>query len=317
MRRSVGVCGFALTTMLLPMHGRSQTNPPAQQTETVRDGSHDFDFEIGTWKTHIRRLQHPLTGSTTWVEYDGTSVVRTIWGGKANMVELEVDGAAGHIEGMSLRLYNPQSRQWSLNFANSAGGELSMPTVGEFKNGRGEFYDQESINGRMILVRYIWSDIMSNSARFEQSFSNDGGKNWEVNWIAMDTRVDDAIATGLPPDLAKAVKEFDEAQVHNDIRALTQLVADDFVLVNSDASVENKQQYLADFGLPGFKIDPYVVEQPVVKMLGDAAVVGGLVHLSWTQDGRHQTRALRIAYVWAKRGGRWQATYAQVTRVPQ
>ena len=126
-----------------------------------------------------------------------------------------------------------------------------------------------------------------------------------------------ALAAELPPDLAKAVRDYDRAQIHNDIPTLERLVADDYVLVNSNATVENKQQFLADFSLPGFKIDPYVVEQPVEKMWGNAAVIGGLVHLSWTQDGKHQTRLLRVAYVWAKRGGRWQATYAQVTRVPQ
>jgi hypothetical protein len=156
-----------------------------------RDGSHDFDFEIGNWKTHISRLQHPLTGSTTWIQYDGTSVVRKIWSGRANMVELEVDGPAGHIEGLSLRLYDPESHQWSLNFANSRTGTMSVPTIGEFKNGRGEFYDQEPFNGRTILVRNVWSDMTPNSCHFEQSFSDDGGKTWEANWIAVDTRVKD------------------------------------------------------------------------------------------------------------------------------
>jgi hypothetical protein len=158
-------------------------------TKTRADGQHDFDWEIGTWKTHLRRLLHPLTGSTTWTEYDGTSVVHKIWNGRANMVELEVSGPAGHIEGLSLRLYNPDSHQWSLNFASSVGGAMGVPTVGEFKNGRGEFYDQEVINGRMILVRNVWSDMTVDSGRFEQAFSEDGGKTWEVNWIAVDTRV--------------------------------------------------------------------------------------------------------------------------------
>jgi ketosteroid isomerase-like protein len=126
-----------------------------------------------------------------------------------------------------------------------------------------------------------------------------------------------ALAVELPPDLAKAVKDYDRAQVHNDILTLKRLVADDYVLVNSNATVENKQQFLADFSLPGFKIDPYVVEQPVEKVWGNAAVIGGLVHLSWTQDGKHQTRLLRVAYVWVKRDGHWQATYSQVTRVPE
>jgi hypothetical protein len=93
------------------------------------------------------------------------------------------------IEGLSLRLYNPDSHQWSLNFASSAGGSLGVPTVGEFKDGRGEFYDQEAINGRMIWVRNIWSDITPTSGRFEQSFSDNGGKTCEVNWVAVDTRI--------------------------------------------------------------------------------------------------------------------------------
>jgi hypothetical protein len=139
----------------------------------------------------VSRLQQPLTGSSTWVEYDGSSVVRKVWNGRANLVELEVDGPAGHIEGLSLRLYNRQSHQWSLNFANSKAGSLSQPTVGEFKNGRGEFFDQELFNGRMILARFVISDITPNSCRFEQAFSDDGGKTWEVNWIASDTRMKD------------------------------------------------------------------------------------------------------------------------------
>ena len=126
-----------------------------------------------------------------------------------------------------------------------------------------------------------------------------------------------AFAAQLPPDLVKAVQDYDQAQFHNDIATLERLVTDDFILVNSNASVENKQQFLADFNLPGFKIDPYVMEQPVQKFWGDAAVIGGRVHLSWTQDGKHQTRLLRVAHVWAKRDGHWQATYTQVTRVPQ
>jgi len=154
-----------------------------------RDGQHDFDFEIGTWKTHLTRRLHPLTGSKTWVEYEGTTVVRKVWNGRANLVELKADGPAGHFEGLNLRLYNPQSHQWSLNFANGNGGVIGQPTVGQFKNGRGEFYDQETLNGRAIYVRFVISDVTSNSCRFEQSFSDDGGKTWEVNWIAIDTRV--------------------------------------------------------------------------------------------------------------------------------
>jgi hypothetical protein len=172
----------------------SQNSEPAktQSALTERDGQHDFDFEIGTWKSHGSRLLHPLTGSTTWVDFDGTSVVRKVWNGRANLVELEADGsAAGHIENLSLRLYDPQSHQWSLYYASSKGGTLSVPAVGEFKNGRGELFDTEPFNGRNILVRNVWSDITSTSCHFEQAFSDDGGKTWEVNWITTDTRIND------------------------------------------------------------------------------------------------------------------------------
>jgi hypothetical protein len=186
----------SLVVILQPLEAIAQQNPNASTTSlnssADRDGQHDFDFEIGTWKTHLRRLQRPLTGSTTWVEYEGTTVVRKVWNGRANLVELDVTGPAGHIEGLSLRLYNPESRQWSLNFSNSAAGTLSQPTIGEFTNGRGEFFDQEFLNGRAILVRFVISDIKSDSIRFEQAFSDDGGKTWEVNWIATDTRVNTA-----------------------------------------------------------------------------------------------------------------------------
>jgi hypothetical protein len=115
--------------------------------------------------------------------------VRKVWDGRANLLELEVDGPGGHIEALSLRLYNPESHQCSLNFSNSAGGTMTTPTVGEFRNGRGEFIDQETLGPRMILVRFIISDITPTSCHFEQSFSDDGGKSWEVNWIADDTRL--------------------------------------------------------------------------------------------------------------------------------
>jgi hypothetical protein len=123
----------------LTQHSSKSSTSRLQPNEP--DGQHDFDFEIGTWKTHLRRMAHPLTGSTTWIEYDGTTVVRKVWNGRANLVELEADGSGGHFEGLNLRLYNPDTHQWSLNFAGSSGGAVSQPTIGEFKNGHGEFFD--------------------------------------------------------------------------------------------------------------------------------------------------------------------------------
>lgn len=169
--------------------GFAQTKTETSKTDAQpRDGQRDFDFNFGVWKTHIRRLQKPLSGSKVWVEYDGVSTVREVWDGRASLLELDAQGAAGRIEGAGLRLYNPASRQWSLNWASSADGILQTPMVGEFANGRGEFYSRESFNGKTISARNSFSEITPNFSRFEQAFSDDGGKTWEVNWIMTFTR---------------------------------------------------------------------------------------------------------------------------------
>jgi hypothetical protein len=134
-----------LVAVLRPLPAFAQQNSDAskasaQQTPTERDGQHDFDPLIGSWKYHLKKLQHPLTGSTTWTEFDGTGVCYKIWDGRAQLDTIEVDSPTGHIEGLTLRLYNPQSHQWRLYWANSKIGVLDPPQIGEFKNGRGEFY---------------------------------------------------------------------------------------------------------------------------------------------------------------------------------
>jgi hypothetical protein len=196
----VVACLIAIASWLPIARAGDAAAPAAKEkpsTSDTRDGQHDFDFNFGTWKTHVSRLVDPLSGSTIWVEYDGISVVRKVWGGRASLFELAVDGPAGHVEGVGLRLYNPQSHQWSLNWASSRDGTLETPMIGEFKNGRGEFYDHESFNGRSIYARNGFYDITPTSARFEQAFSVDGGKTWETNWVMTFTRTQDS-ATGIP-----------------------------------------------------------------------------------------------------------------------
>jgi hypothetical protein len=186
------LCG--LLVLLQPLQGLARqpsdaAKPGMQAAAKERDGQHDFDWDVGAWKVHMKRLLHPLTGSTTWAEYQGTDVVRKVWDGRANLGEVEVDGPAGHLELLTLRLYNPQAHQWSINIASSAAGSLAPPAIGEFKDGRAEFYDQEPYNGKTILVRLGISDITKDSCRFDQAFSTDGGRTWEVNLIVTETLV--------------------------------------------------------------------------------------------------------------------------------
>ncbi len=193
--RRVGAC-VLLSTVILMLDCATDmaqikadaSNNAARDAAEKRDGEHDFDLEIGTWKAHLKRLLHPLSGSNPWVEYDGTSVVRRIWGGRANLGELELDNATTHLEGLSLRLYSPESHQWSIRWANSKDGDLGAPMIGEFRNGRGEFFNQDSYQGAAICARFFFSDITPRSFRLEQSFSADGGKTWEPNWIATFSR---------------------------------------------------------------------------------------------------------------------------------
>ena len=164
--------------------------PADSNAATVeRDGQHDFDFIFGDWRYQLKRRLNPLTGSTKWVEYEGTGHGIKIWNGRANLDEFEGDGAAGHIEGLTLRTYNSKTHQWSLYWANSKDGKVVVPQIGQFKDGRGEFYAQDMLNGKNIFVRFVWTNTTTSMPHFEQSFSDDGGKTWESNWITDSTRV--------------------------------------------------------------------------------------------------------------------------------
>lgn len=156
------------------------------QSAAPRDGLHDFDFLMRSWNVHLRKLLHPLTGSTEWIEYEGTSVMTKIWDDRANMEDFKVTSLDKrlHMDAQTLRLYNPETHQWSIYLAYAAKGQLPMPpVVGSFKDGRGEFYDAEDFDGRAIIVRYVWTQPTPTTARMEQSFSPDWGRSWEVNWI--------------------------------------------------------------------------------------------------------------------------------------
>jgi hypothetical protein len=163
---------------------------PSADATAQQSGQQDFAWEHGSWTTWVRVLRNPLSGEPPlWAEYGGTSVVRPLLDGKANFVELSVSGPTGKIEGGSLRLYNPQSRQWSLNFASLRNGMITAPVFGGFdKQGRGIFVGQDMMEGRAILVRFVITRPSAFEAHFVQAYSGDGGATWETNWIAVDKR---------------------------------------------------------------------------------------------------------------------------------
>jgi hypothetical protein len=178
--RTSSLFAIAVAIVSIPTAGAE----PAAAAAAARDGQHDFDFKNGTWTTHIRRLRHPLSGSHEWIELNGTVTTHKVWGGRALLEEVEADGPDGHFEDLGLFLYNPGTHQWSMFFATGNDGVMGTPMFGEFKDGRGEFYDEEDVNGRSILARFVWLDIKPDSHRVEQSFSDDGGKTWESNFVA-------------------------------------------------------------------------------------------------------------------------------------
>jgi hypothetical protein len=172
----------------------SQTSA-APAAPALHDGSHDFDFLIGDWKAHVRRLPDRLVGSTKWLEYDGVSKHHKLLDSNANFEEFEVGNAAGeHLKAQTLRLYNAETHQWSIYLVDVNAGVLSTPPqVGDFHSGpnpgkRGEFYAQDSWKGRAVSIRYLWLNLTPRSSRMEQAFSVDGGKTWETNWICELTR---------------------------------------------------------------------------------------------------------------------------------
>jgi len=189
----LGFCATLATT------GTEATDNPAPASVTQRDGQHDFDFIFGRWKIHLKRLVHTSTGSDHWTEFDGYGLYRKIWNGRANLNEFEAESPTGHVEGLTLRTYNPQTRQWSLYWASSRDGILDTPQVGGFHDGQGEFYAQDTIDGQNVFIRYVWSKITANSVHFEQAFSADGGRSWEANWISDMVRVSDELDP-LPPE---------------------------------------------------------------------------------------------------------------------
>ena len=166
----------------------------AEQTATAQelDGRADFDFFIGSWDSHQRKLKQRLKGCDEWDEFHGVSVARKILGGLGNIDEVTMETPSGSVLGLTLRLFDPQTQLWSIYWSSSVRSVLDTPMVGRFEHGRGEFYDRETFEGRSIFSRFIWTSSGPSACRWEQAFSADGGRTWETNWTADFTRREDS-----------------------------------------------------------------------------------------------------------------------------
>jgi hypothetical protein len=151
--------------------------------------SHDFDFLHGSWTVHNRYLKGRLRGSTEWIEFEGQSELLPLLKGLGHLEKYSAVRDGQSIEGVTLRLFNPATGEWSLHWADTVrAGVLLPPMVGRFRDGVGEFFGDEELDGRKVLCRFRWSLNSSGSPRWEQAFSDDGGTTWETNWIMTLTR---------------------------------------------------------------------------------------------------------------------------------
>jgi hypothetical protein len=162
-------------------------------TDPVRsaDGARDFDFLMGEWKIHNRRLRERLKGLTEWSEFESTCIARALPGGLGNEDELHIDDGEGYV-GMSFRFFNPATKQWSIYWADNRRRVLDPPVVGSFTGELGTFHGTDTFEGRPILFRFVWSRITTSTPRWEQAFSDDGGKTWETNWVMEFARAESA-----------------------------------------------------------------------------------------------------------------------------
>jgi hypothetical protein len=179
---------FAAALLAAVLAGGAHAADAPASPNGARDGAHDFDFDLGVWKTDIVRRLHPLDPASDTQHMTGTVTVRSVWGGRAQLEEIEADGPTGHWQAMTAFLYDPKAGQWSMNFANSASGKMNAPMIGGWRNGRAELLSTDTLDGRSVLVRGVWSELTPTSHTYQEQFSADGGRTWVVSFTAHKTK---------------------------------------------------------------------------------------------------------------------------------
>ena len=183
---------FFLTLVLLPggigltmptlISQTRQFEPGAQHADA--SSPHDFDFLIGTWKVQHRKLKRRLAGSTEWATFSGTCRTWRVLGVQGDVDDNYLADPAGAYRAVTMRSFDPKTQSWSIWWLDSRNPHhLDPPVVGGFRNGVGTFFAHDTYNGRPIVVRFIWSDVTPDSAKWQQAFSDDNGKTWETNRI--------------------------------------------------------------------------------------------------------------------------------------
>ena len=154
------------------------------------NGVDDFDFLIGKWRVRHRRLKERLANNHEWIEFAGTMTSQKVLGGFGNIDDNVLDVSNPTYRALALRAYDPNTKLWSIWWLDArTPTKVDPPVVGRFENGVGTFYGDDAFKGKPIRVRFVWTDVRSDTPHWEQAFSTDGGRTWEVNWIATDTRV--------------------------------------------------------------------------------------------------------------------------------
>ncbi|MEO6217297.1 MAG: DUF1579 domain-containing protein [Sphingomonas sp.] len=147
------------------------------------DGAADFDFLHGSWSVRHRKLRRRLAGDDAWIAFEGTMTARPILAGAGNIDENLLHDPDGSYAAVTLRMFDPASGQWSIVWIDDRVARPDPPVIGRFQNGDGVFLGEDQLDGRPILVRFLWSAIGVDGARWEQSFSGDDGGTWQPNWI--------------------------------------------------------------------------------------------------------------------------------------
>ncbi len=151
--------------------------------------SNDFDFQIGSWNVSHRRLKERLSNCIDWEEFGGTSQMRTILGGNGNVEDNAIEFPSGTYKAIALRSFDPASQSWAIWWLSStAPHTLDVPVIGRFLKGTGSFFADDTLRGNPVRVRFLWLRTDTQSPRWEQAMSADGGQSWETNWTMDFTR---------------------------------------------------------------------------------------------------------------------------------